>query len=196
MEYHSKSGAVNAIATATSPHHQNNGRRPYGSYRFSIERRAVVAAGLAETNGWPTRQTAGLLCVSRTYVDLVRRLDEDKRVKLDRGELKLAQVHKEHLQRLAERRVERLAAEREAKVQAEREEQDRAIDAVLDHVGIDRLMERIVCRFGFEAPLEELDFLSRRTSRDFVEIIIATLGSERAMRALDPLPAPHSVAAK
>ena len=88
---------------------QSRSRRPHGSYQFPIERRAVIAAGMAETNGWPTKQTAGLLCVCRTYVDLVRRLDKDERLKLVRGELKLAQLYKEHLQRQAERRAERLA---------------------------------------------------------------------------------------
>ena len=114
---------LNATYTSSPQPNKSRPRRPYGSYKLPIERRAVVAAGLAEQNGWPTRQTAGLLCVSRTYVDLVRHLDKSERVKLARGELKLARLHKERLQQLAERRAKRQAAEREAKVQAEREEQ-------------------------------------------------------------------------
>jgi hypothetical protein len=66
---------------------------------------------MAETNGWPSKQTAGLLCVCRTYVDLVRRLDKNERLKLVHGGLKLAQLYKEHLQRQAERRAELQQAE-------------------------------------------------------------------------------------
>jgi hypothetical protein len=173
-------------------------RRPYGSYKLSIERRAVVAAGLAEQNGWPTRQTAGLLCVSQTYVNLVRRLDKSERVKLTRGELKLARLHKEHLQQLAERRAQRLAAEREAKVQAEREEQARAVDTVLETVSIDRVVERIVAHFGPEPLLEELDILLQRNGRDLSQLILRVCDREklgnraRRVRAL-PAPSPLPV---
>jgi hypothetical protein len=177
---------------------QNNGhrqpRRPFYT-NLSIEQRAAVAARWVD-EGWPATKAAGLACVNPTYVGLARRLNEDERSKLVSGELKLARLHKEHCQHLAERRAKRLAAEREAQMKAEREEQARVIHACLDRVGLDRLMEQIVCRFGFEAPLEELDILSRRTSRDFVEIIIATLGSERAMRTLDAMTAPQRVAAE
>jgi hypothetical protein len=176
---------------------QTNGRNPvrqaYGSYQLPIERRAVVAAGMVKQNGWTQKQAAGLLCVNPGYVGLVRRLNDEDRLKLARRELKLARLWKDYRHDLAERRAKLLAAEREAQMKAEREEQARVIHACLDRVGLDRLMEQIVCRFGFEAPLEELDILSRRTSRDFVEIIIATLGSERAMRALDQLTAPQRI---
>jgi hypothetical protein len=179
---------------------QNNGRSParqaYGSYQRPIEQRAVVAAGMVREHNWTQRQAAGLCCVNAGYVGLVRRLNDEDRLKLSRSEVKLAHLWKDYRRDLAERRAKRLAAEREAEVRAEREEQARVIHTCLDRVGLDRLMEQIVLRFGFEAPLEELDILSRRTSRDFVEIIIATLGPERAMRTLDAMTAPQRVAAE
>jgi hypothetical protein len=181
---------------------QNNGRNPARQPRrrrrafytnLSIERRAVVAAGMVRESGWTAQQAAGLCCVNPTYVGLARQVSDEDRLKLARGELRLARLWKDYRRDLAERQAKRLAAEREAQMKAEREEQARVIHACLDRVGLDRLMEQIVCRFGFEAPCEELDILSRRTSRDFVEIIIATLGSERAMRALDQLTAPQRI---
>jgi hypothetical protein len=100
-------------------------RRPHGSYQFPIERRAAVAAGIAAENGWPTKQAAGLLCVNPVYVNLARHLSAEDRLRLARGELKLAQLHKQHLQSSAERRAKKQKAKLEAE-QARREAQARA----------------------------------------------------------------------
>jgi hypothetical protein len=97
--------------------------RRRGSYRFSIGRRAAVAAGMVLENGWTAQQAAGLLCVNPIYVGLARHLGANDRLRLARGELKLSDVYKDHRRRLAERRAQRLAAAREAEAQAARAEQ-------------------------------------------------------------------------
>jgi hypothetical protein len=173
---------------------QTNGRNPvrqaYGSYQLPIERRAVIAAGMVRENGWTRRQAAGHFCVNPAYVGLVARLGEDERLKLVRGELTLSALYHGDRQRLApERRAKRLAAKRE--------EQTRRINRVLDRVGLDRVMQQIVCRFGFRSPLEELDTIARRTGRDIIEIVIDDdVGAGWAARVLDRLTAPQRVAAE
>ena len=44
--------------------------------------------------------------------------------------------------------------------------------------------------------MDLLNILARRANRDFVEIVIARLGSDRVMRVLDQLTAPQRVAAE
>jgi hypothetical protein len=153
-------------------------RRPYGSYQFSIERRAVVAVGTAEQNGWPTKQAAGLFSVCPAYVDLVRRLGADDRLRLVRGELRLAQLHKDYRQRLAERRAQRLAAKREAEAQAEREALNRTIDSLVGHFGVGGL---------FQA----LDVNLQRQGQDIIQVVIDSVGADRAVGAFDKLTQPQ-----
>jgi hypothetical protein len=171
-------------------------RRPYGSYQFSLERRACAAATMANENGWPTKQAAGLFAVNATYIDLVRHLNADDRLRLARGELKLAQVHKEHLQQLAERRAQRLAAEREAEVHAARQAQLQAIQACLDQVSLTRFLEQAIARYGGADVLEELDVLFQRRGSNIVDLIISTYGAERVMRTFDHATAPERIAAE
>jgi hypothetical protein len=141
-------------------------RRRRGSYRFPIGRRAAVAAGMVLENGWTAQQAAGLLGVCPTYVGLARHLGADDRLRLARGELKLSDVYKDHLRHLAESRAQRLAEERAARMQAERAAQVRAVDDVLERVGLDRVVGRIVEHHGPEPLLEELDVaLQRRGAR-------------------------------
>ena len=154
-------------------------------YHLPIERRAAVAAGMILQNGWTQKQAAGLLCVNPAYVGLVQRLDDVVRLKLARGELKLAPIWKAYRASLAERRAQRLAAEREAQVKAEREEQVRAVDTVLETVSFDRVVERIIGRFGAEPLLEELDILLQRNGRDLSQLILRVCDRERVMRVFD-----------
>jgi hypothetical protein len=186
---------------------QSNGqvksRQPHGSYRANISHRAVVAAGLAEENGWPTKQAAALLCVNAAYVNLVRHLGAEDRIKLDRGELKLAHLHREHLRRLAARRAQRQQVELEAKQaelaalrHAEREAEAREIDRLLDCVGVDHFLDRFVSRFGVELLVDVLDVNLRRHGQDFVEVVVNSVGSERALRVLNRITTPHSIAAE
>jgi hypothetical protein len=177
---------------------QNNGhrqpRRPFYT-NLSIEQRAAVAARWVD-EGWPATKAAGLACVNPTYVWLAHRLNEDERSKLVSGELKLAWLHKEHCQYLAERRAQQVAAEREVQAQVEREEQVRAVDAVLGTVSFDRVVERIVANFGPEPLLEELDILLQRNGRDLSQLILRVCDRERVMRVFDAVTAPQAMAAE
>jgi hypothetical protein len=168
---------------------QTNGRNPgRQAYRLPIERRAVVAAGMVREHNWSQRQAAGLCCVNPAYVSVAQRLSDDDRVKLARGELKLSRLWKNHLRELAEQRAQERA---ELIERAEREEQARDIQACIDRVGLARLIEQIVARFGYELPLHELDVLSHRTNRDFAEIVIEALGADRVLRVVDKLTSPQ-----
>ena len=148
-----------------------------------------------------------MLCVSRTYVDLVRHLDKSERVKLDRGELRLAQVHKEHLRRLAERRAQR-QAELDAQIREEQflrapllyeeyEAQYREIRELFARVGVDRAIDCLVDHCGGLGGLSQaLDINLRRQGRDVVEAVINSVGSERVMCALNRTAAPQRIAAE
>jgi hypothetical protein len=171
-------------------------RRTYGAYRYPLERRAVVAAGMAEQNGWPTKQAAGLFAVNATYVDLVRHLDAGERGKVARGELKLAQLYKNYQQRLAERRAQRLAVEQEAQEQAARQAELETVHACLDQVGLTCLVDQIVARFSEAALVDCFDLVLERRGRDLVQVVINFVGADRVMRSLDQLATPHSVAAE
>jgi hypothetical protein len=176
---------------------QHNGRTPVrqsrrrrGSYQRSIEQRAAIAGGMIKENGWTIKQAAGLFCVNSAYVSLVRGLSDDDRIKLARGELKLAQLHKDYCRRLAERRAQWLAAEREGQMQAEREAQMREIDSLFDCVGVDRIIDRFVDRFGRGCLFQVLDVNLQWHGQDIVEVVIDFVGSDRAMRTLDQLTQP------
>jgi hypothetical protein len=203
---------------------QNNGRNSAPQARrrrrafytnLSIERRAVVAAGMVRESGWTAQQAAGLCCVNPTYVSLVRQLSDADRVKLTCGELRLAQLWRDYRRRLAERRAQRLAAEREARVQAEREArvqaerearearvqaqheaQTRELDSLFDCVGVDRVIDCFVGHYGLGGAFQALDVNLQQHGRDIVEVVMCSLGPERAMRALDKLTQPHAVAAE
>jgi hypothetical protein len=174
---------------------QSRRRRRY-RHCLPIERRAAIAAGMIKQNGWTAKQAAGVFCVNPTYVGLAQHLNDVDRLRLARGELRLSQLHKEHQQRLAERRAQRLAAEREAKVQAEREAQIRAVDAILQTVGFDRVVDRIVTHFGPEPLLKELDVSLQRSGRDLGGIIARVIEPNRIMRVLDQLTQPTAIAAE
>jgi hypothetical protein len=133
----------------------------------SIEKRTVFAAKLVKQSGLTLKHAAALACVNVGYVSLVQRLSEDDRQKLSRGELKLASLWRDYCRGLAERRRQRLAAEREAEAQAECEAETSLVDHCLACVGFDRVVERIVMRFGLELVLEELDLVLQRNGRDF-----------------------------
>jgi hypothetical protein len=190
---------------------QTNGRNPvrqaYGSYQHPIERRAVVAAGMIKQNGWTQKQASGLLCVNPGYVGLVRRLNDEDLLKLSRRELKLSHLWKNYRRDLAERRAKRLAAERGAQVQAEcearealvraqHEAQTRELDSLFDCVGVDRVIDRFVGHYGLGGAFQALDVNLQRHGRDIVEVVLCSVGPERAMRALDKLTQPHAVAAE
>jgi hypothetical protein len=78
-------------------------RRPWGSYRAPLERRAAAAATMIEDHGWRPKKAAGLFGVCPTYVGLARQLSDADRWRLDHGELKLAVLWREYRRRLAER---------------------------------------------------------------------------------------------
>jgi hypothetical protein len=149
------------------------------------------SAVLLPLPGWRNKmagrpnKSLGLFAVNPAYVNLVRHLSEEDRVKLARGELKLAHLHKEHVRRLAERRAQRLAAEREAEVHAARQAELQAIHACLDQVSLTRLLEQVVARYGGVDALEELDVLFQRRGSNIVDLIISTYGAERVLRSLD-----------
>jgi hypothetical protein len=176
-------------------------RRPYGSYKASIERRAVLAAGMVLEKGWTAKHAASVMCVSPTYVGLVRHLDEDGRHRLLVGDLTLAQLHRERRQHLAERRckerddeIERAGLE--ALMREGREEAAQRVDDVLDAVALDRVIEGIVDRFGAKPLLSDLDLVLSRQGRDIVALVTDLFGAERVWRALDRITAPLAEAAE
>jgi hypothetical protein len=79
-------------------------RRRRHSYCATIERRAAMAAGMIKQSGWSTRQAAGAFCVNAAYLGLARQLNDDDRLKLARGELKLSALWRNYRERLAARR--------------------------------------------------------------------------------------------
>ena len=169
---------------------------PRHSYCSSIERRAALAAGMIKESGWTAKQTAGAFCVSPTYLGLALKLGDPDRLRLARGELKLSALHKDHLQRLTERRAQRLAEERAARVQAERAREVAAVDGVLESVGLDCVVDRIVSRNGPRDLIEELDVALQRRGQDFARVLAGVLGPDRLMGALDLITAPSASAAK
>jgi hypothetical protein len=172
-------------------------RRRRGNYCSSLERRAAVAAGMIEHDGWTARQAAGLVCVNPSYVSIVRHLGADDRLRVARGELKLSALYKDYRQRLAKRRAQRLADERAAKVQAERAAQVAAVDGVLESVGLDCVVGRIVERHGPRQLLEELDVALQRRGQDLAGLVVNVCPADRLMAALDMITAPpHAVAAE
>jgi hypothetical protein len=162
---------------------------------------------MVRESGWTAQQAAGLCCVNPTYVSLVRQLSDADRVKLTYGELRLAQLWGDYRRRLAERRAKRFAAEREARAQAEREArealvraqheaQTRELDSLFDCVGVDRVIDRFVGHYGLGGAFQALDVNLQQHGRDIVEVVIGSVGPERAMRAFDKLTQPHAVAAE
>ena len=104
-------------------------RRPWGSYIYSTERRAVAAARMVRENGWTRKQAAGHFSVNAGYIGLALRLGDEDRVRLERRELKLSHLWRDYVRALAERRAQRLAAEREAQARAERITPNEAVAA-------------------------------------------------------------------
>jgi hypothetical protein len=168
------------------------------SYISPIEHRAAAAAAMIK-DGWGARAASSLFCVNRNYVDIVRKLSDADRQRLYRGELKLADLHQDHLRQLAERRAERLAAAREAQAQAKAhakaEARTRAVDSVLETVELDRVIERILCRFGPTQLLEAIESALQDTGCDLAQLVVDVSGSDRLMRALDVATAPQRVTA-
>lgn len=181
---------------------RTSARRPFYT-NLTIEQRAAVAARWID-QGWPATKAAGLACVNPSYVHLAHQLSPGERSKLANGEVKLAQLHKAHVQHLAERRARRQAAEQEAEVQRQqaeieaaiREDQQRGIDSLLDNVGADRIVDHCVDRFGSGLLLDVLDVVLRRRGRDIVEVVVERCGPERATRLLDRLTAPPQAVAE
>jgi hypothetical protein len=171
-------------------------RRRRGSYRSSIERRAATATIMIKDRGWGAKQAAALFCVNRAYLGLALHLTNDDLVKLARGELKLATLWQDHRRHLAERRAQRVAEERAAKVQAECEAQVRAVDDVLERVGVDCLVDRLVTRSGPQDLLEELDVALQRRGQDLAQLVVSVCRPDRLTAALDILTAPHRIAAE
>jgi hypothetical protein len=85
--------------------------------------------------------------------------------------------------------------QRAAKAQAEREKQVRRIDRILDRVGPALLIERVVARFGWERPIEEMHALLQ-PCRCVVEVVVGLYGAEWVRRVLDRIAAPQTVAAE
>jgi hypothetical protein len=122
--------------------------------------RALAAADTADQTGRSTKDMASLFTVCPGYVDLVRHLDEDGRRKLVQGEVTLAQLRKEHLQRRAEQRVQQRAAEeREAQQWAaqQAQAQTRQIDLLIGDIGFDPVIDRLIDRLGPEFAFDALN---------------------------------------
>jgi hypothetical protein len=171
-------------------------RRGGGGYCFPIGCRAAYAADMVKERGWSAKRAAALFCVSPTYLGLALKLGVDDQGRLARGELKLSDLHKDNLRRLFERRARRLAEERAARVQAERARAVAAVDGVLESVGLDCVVDRIVSRNGPRELLEELDVALQRRGQDLPALVVAVCRPDRVMGALDLLTAPHAVAAE
>jgi hypothetical protein len=155
---------------------QNNGSGPLpqsrqanGSYKLPIEARAALAVVMAESGWLSLKDAAASLCVNRTYLMLARRLDDDDRLRLAHGELKLARVFRDYQQRLAEQRAQREQAERAAQEQAERE----AVEAARERVK----------RFA-NGGVSTL-------SDDAVERIVVEVGVDRIWRVVDKITQPQ-----
>jgi hypothetical protein len=115
------------MSSGNTPRHAvRQVRRRRNSYRASIERRAAMAAGMIKESGWSIRQAAGAFCVNAAYLGLARQLNDDDRLKLARGELKLSALWRNYRQRLAESRACEAA--------------DARLDRLIARYGADRIM--------------------------------------------------------
>jgi hypothetical protein len=69
---------------------QSRRRRP--TSRLSIERRAILAAGVVERSKLSAQKVGDLFCVNERYISAVRRLSEADRSRLLRGEITLSDL--------------------------------------------------------------------------------------------------------
>jgi hypothetical protein len=127
--------------------HNNGGgpvpqsRQAYGSYKLPIEARAALAVGLIESGGLSLKDAAAALCVNKTYLVLAQRLGDADRHRLARSELKLARVHRDYCQRLAEQRAQREQAGRTKSFGngGITTLSDSVIERIVREVGVDRI---------------------------------------------------------
>jgi hypothetical protein len=140
--------------------------------------------------GWTAQQAAAVVGVNRCYLGLAKRLDEADLKRLAEGKLTLAQLHKDYVRRLAERRSERRASRLAAEVRVQMDaariaEQERIIADALQNVGADRVFDHFLDRYGSGVLIQVLNGSLNRHGVDVVEAVITACGGDRVMRALD-----------
>ena len=145
-------------------------RKPWGSYRSTIEERALRAAQAIE-QGVSRKRAAATFCVCPTYVDIARSLSAEDRLRLGTGEIKLSHVWRLKQRRFAERRSE-LAA----KQAAERPVQVHSAHGYVDH---------LVSQHGPEPIVELLRYHLQRRGLSLAEIVGTVCGHDALMTALD-----------
>lgn len=150
-------------------------RRPYGSYRHTIESRAVRAVDLVES-GVSIKEVAAALCVCPFYVRLACNLSIADLLRLDSGELTLAEVARDYRQRLAERRAQR--------EQAERDELQREAEAAHELHAEWEAEQGRVKRFANGNATPTL-------SDDVVENFVTEVGVDRVSRVVEKLTQPE-----
>jgi hypothetical protein len=64
------------------------------------------------------------------------------------------------------------------------------------NVGVDRVIDCFLDHYGLGGAFQALDVNLQRHGRDIVEVVMCSVGPERAMRVLDNITAPQRVAAE
>jgi hypothetical protein len=120
-------------------------RQAYGAYKAPIGPRAVRAVDLFEAGVFGSIEAAAsALCVNRTYLTLVRRLDEADRFRLASGEMKLAEVYRRQRQQRAQRkRLEQSERARRSATASTVNLSDSAIERIVREVGVDRIWRAV-----------------------------------------------------
>jgi hypothetical protein len=138
-------------------------RRRWGSYQASLEQRAVAAAIEVNQHGWSRRQAAALFGVNAAYVGLVAGFDERTCCRLVDGELTLAELWRGYVRSLAERQAVRQQTAQVDQPQLVRTELPKPSNA---NGGSplalpDTIVDRIIAKIGLDRIMRALDRATR-----------------------------------
>jgi hypothetical protein len=107
-------------------------RKPWGSYRATIEQRAAAAALLTRHLHWSVKQAASVCCVNKNYIWLARRLSPADQYRLSHNRLALTELEHDYRRQLAERRTQR-SPEGDSPT-------DAGLDELIGRYGAERIM--------------------------------------------------------
>jgi len=156
---------LNPISNTPHPANRQSRRR----LRPGLAQRAVAAVKLVTQRGWSQRTAAVVFGVSQGYISVVRRASTADRRRLARGEISLAELYRGRYrrQRPVPGREQSVADPVLAKWLAWRQRSEAenavAVDDFMVSIGPDRVLERIVAKFGPEPLMASLDAVTKPT---------------------------------
>jgi hypothetical protein len=155
-----KSSTVQTSTPDTSAQERVNGgqpRHPWGSYRASLAARALAAAHEVQRHGWSQKRAAALFGVNASYVGLVVGLDASARLKLHWGKLSLAQLWEGHVRSLAEFRAAKQSAQIPQAQPAPAEQPVQVTNGGELTLLPDAIVDRIIAKLGHDQVMRALD---------------------------------------